>query len=178
MKPKPHACGRGAIAFALGVALVVALAAPAAASNSARPFLGHATGTDTFGSLNGCPAEAMYRVVEDGTGQFAHLGRVDFSLTHCASVNGSGAGTTEGNGSMAIIAANGDRLALSYTATFQLEPWPAFTTADVDLAWMVTGGTGRFAAATGFGKARLTPKFYPDGSGAVSASTWWGTIAY
>jgi hypothetical protein len=176
--PKAHP--RGAIGLALGVTLLLSVAAPAAAADPARPFLGSDRGTSTIGPpIAACPAGSMFFVEEHDTGNFTHLGRVHSTMTHCAALDfATGAGWTTQPGSMTIIAANGDRLYLSYDATFQATPMPIPTTAVAHIDWVVTGGTGRFAAATGSGSASLTVNYTPDLSGASSSSVWSGTIAY
>ncbi len=175
-----HSPGRGAIAIVLGAVLILSLVAPASAREPVRPFLGHATGMDSLvAATAACPAGSMWFVTENGTGYFTHLGRVQYTFEQCAAANlATGEGWTTGKGSMTILVASGDRLTLSYEATFQATPMPIPTTADVHLDWVVTGGTGRFVAATGSGEASLAVAYTPDLTGAVSASLWHGTVAY
>ncbi len=180
MKNLLHRRVRGAFALALGATLLLSLAAPAAAADPARPFLGHATGSGVIGPPAACPAGSMFLVVERETGTFTHLGRVKDTLTHCAVLDfATGAGRTTEPGSATITAANGDQLYLSYDATFQATPMPIPTTATAHLDWWVTGGTGRFAAAKGSGHASLIVAYTnPELTGAIDSSVWWGKIAY
>ncbi len=183
MKNLRHARGRAAIAVALGATLALAFTAPAAASNATRPFVGHAMGTSTItpivGAIPDCPAGSMFLVKENGTGTFTHLGRVDYILQQCAAVNfNTGEGWTTKNGSMTLIAANGDRLVLSYEMKFIATPLPVPKTAIAHLDWTVASGTGRFAAPSGEGEATWSVVYTPDLSGADSVSVWSGTIGY
>ena len=178
-----HSHGRGAIAVALGAVLSLALAAPAAAAKPVRPFFGQAKGVDTLvpilQPIAACPEGSMFYATEDGIGTFAHLGLVHYTLAQCAAVNwATGEGWLTKNGSTTIVAANGDRLLLSHSMTFTATPPSHPTTADSHLDWVVTGGTGRFAGATGSGQAHWSVVYSPDLSGAVSSSAWWGAITY
>jgi hypothetical protein len=180
MKNVLHSRVRGAAALALGVGLLLSLATPAAAAGHPRPFLGHGTGTDVLGPpIASCPAGSMWFVEEKATGIFRHLGRVSFTLAQCAAADlTTGDGWTTAPGSVTITAANGDRLLLSYDMTFHATPMPIPKTAQAHVNWMVTGGSGSFAAARGSGVASFTFRYTPDLTGAVSSSIWWGTIVY
>jgi hypothetical protein len=84
------------------------------------------------------------------------------------------AGTTEG-GVATLTAANGDQLTLSYKATFHVEVRPEGLFSIVDpMTWKVTGGTGRFAQATGKG----TTKGVGNIQTSTTTSTWTGTIRF
>lgn len=174
---------RGAIALTLGITMLLALAAPAAAANPTRPFAGRATGTSTLvpilQPIAACPAGSMWLATEHGTGNFAHLGLVHYTLEQCAAANmETGEGWTTQNGTITLVAANGDRLFLSHSMTFTATPMPVPTTAISHLDWSVTGGTGRFADADGSGEATWSVVYAADLSGAVSSSSWWGAITY
>ena len=176
-----HSKGRGAMALVLGATLLLAAAAPAAAS-PARPLLGKAAGTDTLVPLMQpipeCPDGTMFWVTENGTGNLAHLGLVRYTLHQCAAADmATGEGWTLA-GWITIVAANGDRLLLSHHMTFTATPMPVPKTCIGGIDWVVTGGTGRFADATGSGGATWACAYTPDLSGASSVSTWWGEIAY
>lgn len=171
---------RGAVAFALGVTLLLSLATPVVAAGHARPFLGYGTGKDVLGPpIAGCPATSIWFFKEDGTGFFTQMGRVSYTFGQCAAADfTTGDGWTTAPGSMTITGAHGDRLLLSYEMTFHATPMPVPTTAQAHIKWVVTGGSGRFAAARGFGVASATFHYTPDLTGAVSCSIWWGTIVY
>ncbi len=81
-----------------------------------------------------------------GTGNATHLGRLTDDQSHCAAPP-SLAFT---DGQFAFTAANGDRLQAHVLRDFvPLDP-PLFT---IDGHFTITGGTGRFAGATGGGDA-------------------------
>ncbi len=178
MKPKTH--WRGAIGLALGVALLLSVAAPAAAAGYVRPFLGIDKGTSTIGpAIAACPTGTMFFVQDNGTGYFAPLGRVHYTLEQCAAVDfTTGEGWTTKNGSMTITAAHGDRLVLSYRMKFLATPMPVPTTARAHIDWVAAGGTGRFVATRGAGMASFTINYTEDLLGGTTSSVWWGWIAY
>ncbi len=180
MKALLQSRARVAIALALGAMLLLSIAGPAAAADPARPFRGTAAGPSTIGApIAACPAGTMFFVEANGTGNFTHLGRVTYTLQQCAAVNfATGEGWTTKKGLMTITAANGDRLMLSYDMTFVATPVPVPTTAVGSMDWIVSGGTGRFAAATGSGDASVKVRYTPDLTGADFFSIWWGKIAY
>jgi hypothetical protein len=175
-----HSGRRGALALTFGAILALSLAAPAVAANPVRPFLGHTGGTGTIApATDACPFGSMFLVGEHDTGNMAHLGRVDVTMSHCAVFNfGTGVGSTTGYGSVTIIAANGDQLLLSYTGMFTASLSSTPPTAVGAFDWFVTGGTGQFAAATGSGEDDLTITYTPDLTGAATSSLWFGTISY
>jgi hypothetical protein len=161
-------------------ALCFAIAAPVAAADPSRPFGGWTSGTDTTDeNATGCPAGSFIRYGNTGTGQFLHLGLVEAVVTHCTRLDvATGAGWFD-DGTITITAANGDTLVLDHQGTFQLSPWetPPPWTSDVELTWVVVGGTGRFENATGSGIGAG----FADGVGLPgSTTTIWlsGAIAY
>ena len=166
---------RWTIPIALAATLCLALAGPVAAAGPARPFGGYTLpGTEVSGPPVGCPAGALIRYTATADGFFRHLGLVDFTITHCTFVDlETGAGTVE-DGLVTMVAANGDTLLMNHHGTFQLTPWPNPTSNNPHLFWVVVGGTGRFADATGSGEASVTSDFVSG----VTTSDWWGTISY
>jgi hypothetical protein len=180
MKNALLSSGRRAIAIVLGATLLLSLAAPAAAADPMRPFLGIDKGTSTIGQpIAACPAASMFYVQDTGTGYFAYIGRVNYTLDQCAAVDFStGQGWTTRNGSMTIIAAHGDRLVLSYRMRFLATPMPVPTTANAHIDWVAAGGTGRFVSARGSGKASFNINYTPDLTGGATSSVWWGWISY
>jgi hypothetical protein len=81
-----------------------------------------------------------------GTGNATHLGRLTTDQSHCATPT-SPAFT---DGLFTLTAANGDQLLGTYSGDFvPLDP-PLFS---IDGQFTFTGGTGRFAGATGGGDA-------------------------
>jgi hypothetical protein len=180
MKKVLHSRLRGGVALALGVTLLLSLATPAAAVGHARLLLGYGQGNGVLGPpIASCPAGSMWFVTEKGTGFFTPLGRVEYTYSQCAAADlATGNGWTTGPGAMTITAAHGDRLLLSYKATFQATPMPIPTTANVQLKWVVAGGSGRFARASGYGAGSAKVRYTPDLTGAVSSWIWWGAITY
>ena len=109
------------------------------------PFKGSFEATGTASVLPGdrCPD---LTVEIQGTGNATHLGRLTTDQSHCATPT-SLAFT---DGLFTLTAANGDQLRGTYSGEFvPLDP-PLFT---IDGRFTFTGGTGRFAGATGGGHA-------------------------
>jgi hypothetical protein len=161
-------------ATALIVALCLAVAAPVAAGDPPRPFGGHDRVNETLTAPTTCPEGAIWRYSATGTGWFLHLGHSSVSLTHCTFVDMASGKGTFGPGTITITAANGDELHLRQVGTFSLVMAPDGLTSVFDMTWVVTGGTGRFAGATGEGTT--------DGSSLLStgttAASYEGEIAY
>ncbi len=175
---------RRAIVVALGAVMLLCLAGPVAATDPARPISGHDVGSSPIEYLNpaapghGCPVGTMFYVEGPSVGNLAHLGRVTVTYSHCASADMSkGTGWTTAPGTMTITAANGDRLTLAYSGTFQIA-MPSMATATGRFAWVVTGGTGRFADATGAGENALYVVYNSTLTGGTVYGDWAGTIEY
>jgi hypothetical protein len=98
-----------------------------------------------------CPTDALWRYSSNGVGQMSHLGRVEYTLTQCTTPGPKG---FESEGTIKLVAANGDELYLEHTMLSELMfgdsgPDPlGFTSVG---EWEAVGGTGRFAHATGRG---------------------------
>ena len=137
------------------------------------PISGWTFGTDTltFGDTPCAAGEAWYQ--HTGTGYIAHLGEVDVTVVHCARMTSPTTGTA-GPGTITLTAANGDQLFMTESATIEIAIGPSGPTSIIELEWEVTGGTGRFANATGSG----------TGSGlsllalGTTSMSYVGTIAY
>jgi hypothetical protein len=119
---------RRSIALAAAFLLTLA-AAPAALADehgTNRPITGTMTGV-----MNFVPGDASCPVytVPDGGGTVGHLGRVWSHWSHCM--------PTHADGHVVMTAANGDQLFGEYTVP-QIPFWVT-----------ITGGTGRFADASG-----------------------------
>ena len=135
--------GKAASVVALTVALLFSLAGPVAAGDQV-PFKGSLAGTVTVTPLN--PPIAL--VVIEATGDATHLGRFTLVVPHV--VNQAllvGAGTYE------FTAANGDTVTADFTGTATLLAPAVLSTAE---SGVITGGTGRFAGATGTFTAERT----------------------
>jgi hypothetical protein len=141
------------------VALVFALLAPAASATDGRadhalPFRAtvvmSATGMalappgarSTFEGRCSVPSDWVISFV--GSGSATHLGLVTFSASHCTQV---GATISVSDGRASFVAANGDVLREDYgDAAFS---FPSSSLACATTQATFTGGTGRFAGASG-----------------------------
>lgn len=156
--------------------------------DGALPFHGEGTGwitsqvyapgfpaeRSTFGGR--CSTPSDYIIAFSGSGQIAHLGRATVVFEHCSRMEmdmSTGAVRFEyEDGEITMMAANGDELRGTYTdGTGELMP-------DGNVAWRdtftLTGGTGRFAGASGTGQDTGTTH-------SVTGWTLWtmeGTIMY
>jgi hypothetical protein len=120
----------------IAIALLFSLAGPVAAADQV-PFKGRLDGTVTVTPIN----PPIASVVIEGTGNATQLGLFTVEVPHV--VNQAlrvGAGTYE------FTAANGDTLTADFTGTATLLAPGVLSTVD---AATITGGTGRFAGATG-----------------------------
>jgi len=129
---------------------------------------------DAFSAPTTCPEGASWRYSGSGTGQFLHLGRTSVSLTHCTFVDFASGTGTFGPGTVILTAANGDELNLVYRGTFRLVMAPDGLTAVFDMTWVVAGGTGRFAGATGAGTTHGSSLL----STGTTAAVYQGEIGY
>jgi hypothetical protein len=135
---------RTVAALAVAVLMTLAMLVPAAAAGSAdRPFKGDLAGGATVVPDASCPFGL--RTVMWASGQVTHFGLTTMTGTHCTPPIGA----ASFSGVQTFVAANGDRLEMTYTATVeQFEPVEgAFMTGPGQT--VITGGTGRFADASG-----------------------------
>lgn len=105
------------------------------------------------------------------SGKAAHLGKITESGTYCAGEPvGPGLFPLSGEGTQ--VAANGDTLTYTFEeiVDFSTEPFTAFG------IFTITGGTGRFAGATGGGTFTTVGMFLDEGLGL--SIEFEGTIAY
>lgn len=109
--------------------------APASRAAQSVPFKGNLEGTQTVTPLQ--PPLAM--VEGQATGNATHLGRFTVEFPHTVNF-----ATARGEGTFTFTAANGDMLTADFTGAAQAGP----ITSIVEEA-VITGGTGRFAGATG-----------------------------
>ncbi len=134
---------RFAASLALAVVVVLGRAGPVAAQVQV-PLKGSLVGVDSGTPLN----PPFMKVVVQATGNATQLGK--FTVTELLTVNTA---TGMGSGTFLFTAANGDKVlgTISGKATFT----PPNVLTIVETA-IITGGTGRFAGATGsFTVARL-----------------------
>ena len=120
----------------VAAALAVSLANPAAAADQV-PFKGRLEGTVTV--MPRVPP--MASVLAEGTGNASHLGRFTWEFPHV--VNQA---LRVGSGTYVFTAANGDTVTAEVTGTATLVAPGILVTTE---SGPITGGTGRFAGATG-----------------------------
>lgn len=135
---------RAIVVLAVAGLMVLATAVPAASVGSAdRPLTGWIVGGGTAIPDAGCPVGL--RTVMWGTGHLTHLGLTTMTGSHCTPAWGADIV----GGVQTFVAANGDRLEMTYTAT--VEPFEPVEGAVMKGPGdtVITGGTGRFAGATG-----------------------------
>jgi hypothetical protein len=121
----------------MAVTLVVSLASPVAAAEQV-PFKGSLEGTVTVTPLD--PPFAS--VLIEGTGDGTQLGR--YSLESQALVNQA---ARTGGGWLVLTAANGDTLTADHVGIGAILVAPGVLS--ITEAAVITGGSGRFAGATG-----------------------------
>jgi len=131
----------------------IALALPAGAGSQV-PFKGADVGTF---SLPGACSDGSLQVVIEGSGTATHLGRYRYEANECFNpVTGAFSGEPT------VTAANGDQLFGTYSGQVSSTSDPNVITYEEQLT--VSGGTGRFAGATGafdvVGEANLADLVY------------------
>lgn len=126
-----------AIAGLIASAWLAVASGPALAADTV-PFRGMDRGGFTI------PGECAggAQVVIGGVGSATHLGRYGFTAVECFNP-----GTGAFAGTPTFLAANGDTLTGTYVGTVAGTDDPDVITYDEELT--ITGGTGRFAGATG-----------------------------
>ena len=148
--------------------LSTVVAAPAAEVQPAVdyvPMKGTVDGTATLGAgtFDQNTGIVSVPVSYTGTGNISHLGRVTVTGSHTTKILPPYYNTSEVTGGMATItAANGDTLVLTYTGAGQLIPGASNLFTDT-FHYTITGGTGRFAGASGSGVISSTD--LPGGKG-------------
>lgn len=122
--------------FLIAMALVLSSAGPVAADEQ-LPFKGKLEGTVTVTPLD----PPLATVVIEATGTGTRLGRFSLSVPHV--VNQA---IRVGSGNYEFTAANGDTLTASFTGQATLLAPGVLATTETAT---ITGGTGRFAGASG-----------------------------
>jgi hypothetical protein len=161
-------------ATALVAVLCLAVAAPASAADPARPFAGRDRVADTLLLPSGCPANAAWRYSATGSGQFLHLGATSVVVTHCTFVDMATGTGSFGPGTITLTAANGDELHLVDRGTFRIVMGQDGPSSVFEMTWVVDGGTGRFAGATGSGTTHGSSLL----STGITTASYQGEIAY
>lgn len=164
---------RRSLLLALAAAVVTTLVTAVAvgASPASRPFKGSMSGTVTFVTDAGCPMGLRSDPAAVGTA--SHLGEFTYTASHCSGLTFAGEQT--------MVAANGDKLFADYESVGPpvVPPNEVGTVYDVPAAFTITGGTGRFADATGGGVMIAHITFMGFGAPVwPSTFEWRGTIGY
>jgi hydroxyethylthiazole kinase-like sugar kinase family protein len=120
----------------LAAATLIPSPAVAAAHGEERPLTGTATGTSTLNFVTGTSTA-------DITGHLSHLGAANGQET--LTVTLTSATTFTYTGTRTLVAANGDKVFSTVTGSGTFSPSNAQSTD----TGTITGGTGRFAEATG-----------------------------
>jgi hypothetical protein len=134
--------------FLSSLVLAVTALSPAAALGAAkgtdRPVSGKSTSTTTVDLATGTG-------ISDGSGQISHLGRFTFH-NDITSFTPTGPNTFSLTLTAIVVAANGDEIFTTATGTGTLTATGSETT----LVSTITGGTGRFADASGTLTSRIS----------------------
>jgi hypothetical protein len=149
------------IAWLVPALAVLALSTAATALDQQRPVTGHLDGHDEYGLPGSC-GDGGFTLTSTAVGQVAHLGDAVMVSPVCLGSDYS----VIGEWTFTITGANGDAVSGVVTGF-------AYTDYGFDLYATVTGGTGRFAGATG----ELTFPTLSDGSGVWSSGVE-GWISY
>lgn len=111
-----------------------------------RPFMGTMSGDALFDfesdaclSVTGAP----WQTISSMEGELTHMGRSQYHSMHCSTLDGA----SLVNGNATLVAANGDEIWLTYTASL-ISPFPA-PVLMYEVNNVVVGGTGRFENASG-----------------------------
>jgi hypothetical protein len=166
---------RGRTLLILVSLLALAVLAPGAAvakrGGTDRPAKATSSGTTTVNV-----ATTPFQASGVGTARVSHLGKSTYSSTYTVTLTGGNTFTVAGN--QTVVAANGDMLFQSFTGsgtfsgTFGIDQ-----TTETSVVWTVTGGTGRFADASG----SLTGTAFTEtlsGATASQTTTAKGRISY
>ena len=152
---------RSAASLALAVLAVVGLAGPAPAGEQV-PFKGSFEGDVTVTPL----APPLLRVDVEATGKATHLGKFTLDIPHVVDP-----ATRTAVGSYEFTAANGDKVYAEFTgiATPTATPGVLY----IEETATITGGTGRFAGATG----SFTGERLYDTTAGTTIGSFEGTIS-
>jgi hypothetical protein len=129
--------------------LPLLLVAPSAAKpgGADRPLTGSGSSTERVNLVTGVASS-------EGTARLSHLGNTTLTSNFIAAATGPTTRTAEGT--TTFVAANGATLTATFNATGEINA--SGTEQDVTGVFAITGGTGRFAGATGTFTARLHEK--------------------
>jgi hypothetical protein len=162
---------RGRLALLFVVATTGVAAGPAAAvaapGGTDRPVAGTASGTNAISLGTG-------RFTSDASGLVSHLGRTSFHIEGTFGLTGAGVSVS---GLMTATSASGDSL----TGPFAGSGTTAAGTIDLIATFTPSGGTGRFADASGALSGTIHERILSVTGGVLSNATEFrfsGTLSY
>jgi len=127
-------------------------------------------GVDTSTFKGRCSVPSAWVIGFTGTGTFSRLGPMTFEGSHCTQFNPATGQGTYTDGDFTFVADNGDVLKSTHHGSFEIiNNVTHFTGTTV-----ITGGTGRFAGASG----TMTESGTQDLATDVLVGTYSGTITY
>jgi hypothetical protein len=133
----------------LVLAATFSMAVAVAGDNAkGRPFKGSMSGEATFDFASGACLDvtgAPWQTIGYMAGKLSHLGKSEWFVSHCSTLDGSQLVNGEG----VLVAANGDEIWLTYTADLISPFTPPPVVLLYDQTNIVVGGTGRFEGASG-----------------------------
>ncbi len=118
-----------------------------------------------------CPAFPFLAGSTTGVGKATHLGAITGIGSDCVTPT-SPTTFQFGNGQLTLVSANGDELRAQYSGTLVPSILPPYST--IAGSYRITGGTGRFAGATGGGAIGGTENLL-TGQGRMTLT---GTLSY
>ena len=153
--------------FVLSLFLIAVAAATPIAGADSVPFKGVWSGVTVSADPTNFPVVA---VVAEGQGQLTHLGRYFMTSPHTSNVF-----TGETIGDQIFTAANGDTLT-AFCAGFPVFQPDGHVVGSLECE--ITGGTGRFAGATGSYEFFLDAAPLPGGMGFATEASIDGQISF
>ena len=160
---------RAGVVLAAVAAVASVLAGPSQASeHQLRGFNGHAAGSASFVPDAACTTLAL-RTVSTATGASSQLGPVTMSSAHCSGNHIDGTMTLTGRDGTVVLHYVGDCTPYQPGVTMRVECAISFT---------VTGGTGRYAGATGSGDMHAVVIPQAGTTPWPATWTWKGRIRY
>ena len=152
--------------------LALALAGPSAAQTQV-PFSGSVQGQEKD-DLQGNPPQ---QILVDGslTGVATHLGRITMTYKVTVNLNPQAGAPGSATGAAQLIAANGDIISTTVVGQGQPAPGPPGLNSIVEIH-TITGGTGRFAGATGGFILKRLVDLTPLPAPAPTSGSFKGTI--
>ncbi len=153
--------------------LALALAGPLAAQTQV-PFNGSVQGQEKD-DLQGNPPQ---QILVDGslTGVATHLGRLTMTYKVTVNLNPQAGAVGSATGSGQLTAANGDIISTTVVGQGQPAPGPPGLNTIVEIH-TITGGTGRFAGATGSFILKRLVDLSPLPAPAPTSGSFKGTIS-